>query len=84
MISPRLFDVVQCPDCASAIEPAGHAARCRGCGRPFEAAHGFLDLRPAAAFAEQTKYTDEALHDNNSFGMFGGYLGAGSASLMDP
>ncbi len=62
MISPRLFDVVQCPDCASAIEPAGHAARCRGCGRQFEAAHGFLDLRPAAAFAEQTKYTDEALH----------------------
>jgi SAM-dependent methyltransferase len=62
VISTGLFDVVQCPDCASALEPTDGGARCRGCGRRFDASHGFLDLRPVSAFAEQTKYTDEALH----------------------
>src|SRR4029077_4801693 len=42
-----------------------HDARgwsCRGCGRIFDASHGYLDLRPLTAFAEQTKYLDDALH----------------------
>jgi SAM-dependent methyltransferase len=62
VISAGLFEVVQCPDCASLLETADGTTRCRGCGRAFDASQGFLDLRPAAAFAEQTKYTDEALH----------------------
>ena len=62
MISPQLVDVVQCPDCASALQLADGHARCTGCGRLFPADQGFLDLRPAAAFAEQTKYVDAALH----------------------
>jgi SAM-dependent methyltransferase len=62
VISASLFDVVQCPECASTLEAADGTARCRGCGRAFDASEGFLDLRPAAAFAEQTKYTLDALH----------------------
>jgi SAM-dependent methyltransferase len=34
---------------------------CRGCGRAF-AANGYLDLRPRTAFAEQTRYLEDALH----------------------
>jgi SAM-dependent methyltransferase len=70
MISSRLFDVVRCPECASRLsEPApgpdreGQSrVRCPSCGREYDASRGYLDLRPAAAFAEQTKYLDEALH----------------------
>jgi SAM-dependent methyltransferase len=65
VISPRLFDLVRCPDCAGALipaAPAAPAARCAACGRRFETSAGYLDLRPASAFDEQTKYLDEALH----------------------
>jgi SAM-dependent methyltransferase len=62
MISTGLIDVVQCPDCAGAILREGDRFRCARCHRGFDAAQGYLDLRPAAAFAEQTKYLDEALH----------------------
>ena len=62
MISPALVEVVQCPDCASPLQLAEGRARCTGCGRLFPADQGFLDLRPTAAFAEQTKYVDAALH----------------------
>ncbi len=57
--------VAECPDCASALEAgadAGQGAVCTGCGRRFDTAGGYLDLRPLARFAEQTKYLDEALH----------------------
>lgn len=62
MISLRLFDVVQCPDCRGRLVRTESEARCEACGRLFAAHAGFLDLRPRDAFAEQTKYLDEALH----------------------
>jgi SAM-dependent methyltransferase len=62
MISSGLFDIVECPDCRGRIAPAGAGARCRGCDRAFDTSRGYLDLRPAAAFAEQTKYLDAELH----------------------
>jgi SAM-dependent methyltransferase len=61
MISDRLVSLVRCPDCGGSLS-AGRLA-CDGCGRVYRAPHGeYLDLRPADAFAEQTKYLDEALH----------------------
>ena len=62
MISPTLFEIVECPDCRGRIAPDHRGARCLGCQRTFDTSRGYLDLRPAAAFAEQTKYLDEALH----------------------
>jgi SAM-dependent methyltransferase len=44
------------------LTPDNAGARCAACHRVFDGVHGYLDLRPAAAFAEQTKYLDEALH----------------------
>ena len=62
MISAALLRSVRCPDCGGEISGAGTTYTCRGCGRLFDGAGGYLDLRPVAAFAEQTKYLDEALH----------------------
>lgn len=62
MISPRLFDLIECPDCRGTLTPGAAEARCAGCGRTFPSTAGFLDLRPLHAFQEQTKYLDEALH----------------------
>ncbi len=62
MISVGLFDIVECPDCRGRIAPASGGARCGGCQRAFDTSRGYLDLRPAAAFAEQTKYLDAELH----------------------
>ena len=62
MTSPRLFTLVQCPDCQAALERGERSARCTGCGREFSISSGYLDLRPRQAFDEQTKYLDEALH----------------------
>ena len=62
MISSSLFDIVECPDCRGRIAPASGGARCGGCQRVFDTSRGYLDLRPAAAFAEQTKYLDAELH----------------------
>lgn len=62
MISPRMLETVQCPDCANVLEPHGAVLACAGCGRRFAADAGYLDLRPAATFAEQTKYLDHELH----------------------
>ena len=64
MISPSLFDIVECPDCRGRIAPASDGARCGGCQRVFDTSRGYLDLRPAAAFAEQTKYLDAELHSD--------------------
>jgi SAM-dependent methyltransferase len=62
MISPRLLAVARCPDCGGGLDrPAGRMA-CTACGRVFAADRGFLDLRPLASFAEQTKYLDHDLH----------------------
>ena len=62
MISGRMLDAVQCPDCGRPLETRGDGLACSGCGRQFAANAGYLDLRPAATFAEQTKYLDHELH----------------------
>jgi SAM-dependent methyltransferase len=66
VISPRLLALVRCPDCGGALSSDASAPvrlTCAGCGRVFDnLSPDFLDLRPAAQFAEQTKYLDEALH----------------------
>ncbi len=62
MISPALLALVRCPECASPIRCDGGTCRCTRCDRTFDAAAGYLDLRPRQAFDEQTKYLDEALH----------------------
>jgi SAM-dependent methyltransferase len=62
MISPRLLEAAQCPDCAGTLALAGECARCAGCGRAFDARGGVLDLRPLETFEAQTKYLDPALH----------------------
>jgi SAM-dependent methyltransferase len=77
MISERLLSIVRCPDCVGALtfdapvrqlaegpnHKAGPAGICAACGRRFAAPSAdYLDLRPAAQHAEQTRYLDEALH----------------------
>jgi SAM-dependent methyltransferase len=62
MISPRMIDVIQCPDCGSRLKADGTVATCAGCARSFAADRGYLDLRPLASFTEQTKYLDHELH----------------------
>ena len=63
MVSERLLRTACCPDCRGPLEGEGDAPACARCGRRFEHHRkGFLALRPRQAFAETTKYTDEALH----------------------
>jgi SAM-dependent methyltransferase len=62
MISPALFTTARCPECVAALTPQPPGAVCPSCHRVFDGSRGYLDLRPLAAFAEQTKYLDEALH----------------------
>lgn len=62
MISPRLLEIVRCPDCAGALRASASGLTCDTCGRSFDTSAGYADLRPAAAYAEQTKYLDAALH----------------------
>lgn len=62
MISGRLLEVVQCPDCGHALARNGDRVSCTGCGRVFDHAGGYLDLRPHEQFSEQTKYLDHELH----------------------
>jgi SAM-dependent methyltransferase len=64
MISSRITRLVQCPDCAAALSRPddGDVMVCTGCGRHFDVSRGYVDLRPATTFAEQTKYLDHDLH----------------------
>jgi SAM-dependent methyltransferase len=62
MISERLLEIVRCPDCEHPLSRSDGVVRCAGCGRTFDTAAGYLDLRPSASHAEQTKYLDAALH----------------------
>ena len=63
VISPRLVARARCPDCHAGLIDTGGGITCRGCRRRFDrAGNDYLDLRPSVAFAEQTKYMDEALH----------------------
>jgi SAM-dependent methyltransferase len=61
--SDRLLSIARCPDCGGTLGPAVEkGATCDRCGRRFERGRGYLDLRPLAAFGEQTRYLDESLH----------------------
>jgi SAM-dependent methyltransferase len=62
MISPDLLAIVCCPDCSGRLDADSGALVCESCARRYAVRDGYLDLRPATAFAEQTKYLDEALH----------------------
>lgn len=62
MISPALVRIVRCPDCGGSLSGPATALTCGCCGRAYPAAGGYLDLRPAAAFTEKTRYLDAALH----------------------
>jgi SAM-dependent methyltransferase len=53
------------PDLPSDHPPHPRVFRCRNCDARYpQAARDYLDLRPRTAFAEQTKYLDEALHQD--------------------
>lgn len=61
MISQQLRRAARCPACRNPL--SGEAApRCEACGISYAAGDGHLDLRPADAFAERTRYLDEDLH----------------------
>lgn len=72
MISDQLLASVCCPRCHGRLvtvtqDDANSAATwtlaCSGCGARYpQHTREYLDLRPQQAFAEQTKYLDEALH----------------------
>ena len=63
MISPRLRALVRCPECHGSLAGSDGALTCTACGRAYESRSAdYLDLRPAEAFTEQTKYLDESLH----------------------
>ena len=77
MISAALLALVRCPACRGPLAPGapppgappgaspGECLNCGQCGTQYpQAARDYLDLRPRAAFAEQTKYLDEALHQD--------------------
>jgi SAM-dependent methyltransferase len=60
LVSDRLLAIIRCPDCGGTLD--GDPLRCSGCERTFERHDGYLPLHASTAFAEQTKYLDEALH----------------------
>src|SRR4051812_38823794 len=62
MRSIAWIDWIRCPDCLASIARADGRLVCASCRRAFDEAAGYVDLRPSAAFTEQTKYLDEALH----------------------
>ncbi len=65
MISPRLLQLVRCPDCRDRLEGAPANLRCRSCGRVFAGAPaGFLVLRPEETFGETTKFLEESFHSD--------------------
>ncbi len=70
MISAHLQSILCCPQCQGPLEApdlsdttAGWMLACTRCGEQYaQRTREFVDLRPNQAFAEQTKYLDEALH----------------------
>jgi ubiquinone/menaquinone biosynthesis C-methylase UbiE len=72
MISATLLHLVRCPACRGILAPEGRPEGrpgqclvCGQCGTQYPQTSGdYLDLRPRTAFAEQTKYLDEALHQD--------------------
>jgi SAM-dependent methyltransferase len=73
MISAELLALVRCPACRGPLAGAapeddpggGGSLRCSHCDARYpQASRDYLDLRPRTAFVEQTKYLDEALHQD--------------------
>lgn len=65
MISPRLLQIVRCPDCRGRLEGQPPALHCSACGRSFgEGTRDFLVLRPSGVFGETTKFLDESFHSD--------------------
>jgi len=69
MISDGLRSIASCPACRGHLAPevsgAAEVLTCTQCGSRYpQQTRDYLDLRPATAFAEQTKYLDEALHQD--------------------
>jgi SAM-dependent methyltransferase len=62
VISARLLSIVRCPECRGSLSSSDGALVCARCDATYRHAGDYLDLRPKAAFAEQTKYLDDALH----------------------
>jgi len=63
VISERLLALVRCPACHGTLAGDRSSLRCTQCGLAYGGeSTDFLDLRPHEAFAERTKYLDEALH----------------------
>ena len=63
MISDYLISLIQCPECQNRLIQSEHQFVCDRCDRGYPIVDGrFVDLRPAVAFEEQTKYLDESLH----------------------
>jgi ubiquinone/menaquinone biosynthesis C-methylase UbiE len=64
VISDALLSLVCCPACHGALErPEPALLVCAACGTRYpQSSSAYLDLRPPTAFAEQTKYLDDALH----------------------
>jgi SAM-dependent methyltransferase len=62
VISPRLLELVRCPDCGGGLDGTPPDLACAACHRRFAANAEYLVLHPGVSFAEQTKYLDEALH----------------------
>ena len=66
MISARLRALIRCPaDRGPLAADASGALVCGVCGTRYaQSSPDWIDLRPETAFAEQTKYLDEALHQD--------------------
>jgi SAM-dependent methyltransferase len=63
VISGSVLALVRCPACHGTLAGEPASLRCTSCGREYASeSSDFLDLRPHEAFAERTKYLDEALH----------------------
>jgi SAM-dependent methyltransferase len=63
VISKSLLELVRCPACHGALAGDPASLTCTSCGLEYSGSPAdYLDLRPQVAFAERTKYLDEALH----------------------
>lgn len=63
MISPRLLQLVRCPDCAGRLNGQPPLLQCSACGRAFDqGTPEFLVLRPSTDFDETTKFLEDSFH----------------------
>ena len=68
MISEQLLALIRCPDCQGPFGTAAGRVTCAACGRCAETnGREYLDLRPAQAFAESTKYLDDDMHADGRY-----------------